>query len=69
MVISMSLLKQMLLSKQKIVMTVLLVLFWVWATVGFIGEEIAPFLLKVESPLFFVIDVVILLMGFPGCRG
>ena len=64
MVISMSLLKQMLLSKQKIVMTVLLVLFWVWATVGFIGEEIAPFLLKVESPLFFVIDVVILLMGF-----
>ena len=60
----MSRIKQMLLSKSKIVMNIVLTLFWVWCTFGFISEEIAPFLLSIESPLFFLFDVVMLLLGF-----
>ena len=54
----------MLLSKSKIVMNIVLALFWVWCTFGFISEEIAPFLLSIESPLFFLFDVVMLFLGF-----
>ena len=54
----------MLLSKPKIVMNVVLSLFWVWCTFGFISEEIAPFLLRVESPIFFCFDAIMLLLGF-----
>lgn len=60
----MSRIKQMLLSKSKIVMNIVLTLFWVWCTFGFISEEIAPFLLSIKSPLFFLFDVVMLLLGF-----
>ncbi|MBR3831282.1 MAG: hypothetical protein IKJ52_08545 [Muribaculaceae bacterium] len=45
-------------------MNIVLALFWVWCTFGFISEEIAPFLLSIESPLFFLFDVVMLFLGF-----
>ena len=53
----------MLLSKTNIVMNIVLALFWVWCTFGFISEEIAPFLLSIKSPLLFMIDVVMLMLG------
>ena len=53
----------MLLDKTKIIMNVVLTLFWVWCTFGFISQEIAPFLLGAKSGLFFIIDVVIFFIG------
>ena len=44
-------------------MNIVLALFWVWCTFGFISEEIAPFLLSIKSPLLFMIDVVMLMLG------
>ncbi len=51
------------LDKIKIVMNVVLTLFWVWCTFGFICQEIAPFLSSIHSSLFFMIDAVIMLLG------
>ena len=53
----------MLLDKTKIIMNVVLTLFWVWCTFGFISQEIAPFLLGAKSGFFFIIDVVIFFIG------
>lgn len=53
----------MLLSKSKIVMNIVLALFWVWCTFGFISEEIAPFLLSLKSGIFFLVDVVLMVTG------
>lgn len=44
-------------------MNMILALFWVWCPFGFICQEIAPFLQSVQSPLFFLIDALIMLMG------
>ena len=44
-------------------MNVVLTLFWVWCTFGFISEEIAPFLLNVESSLFFLFDIILMVLG------
>ena len=53
----------MVLSKPKIVINVVLALFWVWCTMGFISEELAPFLLNLKSGFFFLIDALMLLVG------
>ena len=53
----------MLIDKTKLTMNVVLTLFWVWCTFGFISEEIAPFLLNVESSLFFLFDIILMVLG------
>lgn len=53
----------MLIDKDKFIISILLTIFWVWCTFGFISEEIAPFLLSVKSGIFFLIDVIIFLIG------
>lgn len=53
----------MVLSKPKIVINMVLALFWVWCTMGFISEEIAPFLISAKSGLFFLIDALMLFIG------
>lgn len=40
----------------------LLSIFWVWATFGFLQEEIFPFLASIRSALFFGLDALLLLL-------
>ncbi len=54
----------MLIDKDKIVMYTILITFWVWCTLGFISEEIVPPLAKVKSMVYFLVDMVILFLGF-----
>lgn len=51
-------------SKNKLYITVFIVCFWIWATYGFISEEIFPFLASLRLKLFLVLDVVILIVAF-----
>ena len=53
----------MFLNKTKLMINIVLAFFWMWCTFGFISEEIAPFLLGVKSPLFFIVDLAILFLG------
>lgn len=51
------------LDKIKIVMNVVLTLFWVRCTFGFISQEMLPFLIGMKSGLLFVLDIMISMVG------
>lgn len=53
----------MVIDKTKSTINIVLTLFWVWCTFGFIAEEIAPFLENIKSSIFFLIDVIFLAIG------
>lgn len=51
-------------NKTRLYITVFFICFWIWATFGFISEEIMPFLAPLRSVIFLLLDVVILTLSF-----
>lgn len=54
--------------KAVIYQRVLFTVFWVFATFGFVNDEILPFITSLRSPLFFGIDLVIIGLGLATMR-
>ncbi|MEG0560502.1 MAG: hypothetical protein RR513_08325 [Muribaculaceae bacterium] len=43
---------------------ILIVAFWIYATTGFIFDEIMPFALPLRSPIILILDIIIVILGF-----
>ncbi|MEG2819872.1 MAG: hypothetical protein RR868_03880, partial [Muribaculaceae bacterium] len=43
---------------------ILIVAFWICATIGFILDEIMPFALPLRSPINLILDIIIVILGF-----
>jgi hypothetical protein len=42
---------------------VFIIFFWIEACFVFVSEELLPFIQPLKSPLYFVLDVIIVLLG------
>ena len=41
----------------------LFAIFWVWATFGFLQDELLPFLAGFRSVIYFLLDIILVLLG------
>ena len=55
-------------SKDKILFSILIVLFWIWATFGFVADELLPFLEGMRIGVYLLLDAVLIILGIATIR-